>query len=740
MKRFFKPKLINIIPSLRSFSYTKSNLKFNHTKEIQNDLELILDKYNGIFDISLKLQIKDKTGLSWAYSPGVGASCLEIQKSPDQIYNLTNIYNSMVVLTDSSAIGNPKWNNYAAIPYLEIISVYNKKACNIDCYPLVLDLNMINSSEDLAFVINRLRHSFSGVECWGIDDARYNEMVGLLDKDSSCFILSSDRRTEIDNRLKAEHVIGLSSNFIYAACARTALFCQYYTEITPLIDFAMDYVAHMKNIFNSTNYDYYEKMESLICYLTKKLLHQGKLKDYKKELSLINSELTVDKVKDLFQMYVNEGKKAWIKPIPESYNLNEHSLDENATLLHDRYRGMVETDCKLDFKNTSLLEKLFHIDNVRAVSEKIMRDPDMAYKLTCKSNLSAIITNGTAVLGFGDIGAKSALPVMEGKSALFKIFGGTNVIPFIVQEKDAEKFIKFVKMIWPIFSCINLEDIKSPECFYIEKQLDDVIPYPVFHDDQHGTAIVALAAIINALKLAKKKIGDVKIVMNGAGAAGLSVTSLLMEYGAKDFIVCDRTGALYEGRQENMNKNKMLLATRTNKNLQKGSLAEVIKGADIFIGLSEANTLTKDMVKSMAKDPIIFALANPIPEIMPKDAYEAGALVVGTGRSDLPNQINNSLAFPGIFRAVIDTKSTNITLRMKIAAAEGIASLINDDEVTRDMIIPNSLDLRVPISVARAVAEEAIKEGVTKISVEDISKVEQNILCWNVEGQLKNLN
>lgn len=327
---------------------------------------------------------------------------------------------------------------------------------------------------------------------------------------------------------------------------------------------------------------------------------------------------------------------------------------------------------------------------------------------------------------------------MEGKCVLFKLFGGTNVVPMCIQEKNADKFISIVKKISPSFTAINLEDIKAPECFKIESSLIEAIPYPVFHDDQHGTAIVVLAGIINSLRLAKKKIEDVKIVMNGAGAAGLSVTELLVTHGAKRIVICDTTGAIYTGRKENMNAFKEKLAKLTNSANEHGKLSEIVKGSDIFIGVSVPKTLTKEMIKSMNKDPIIFALANPEPEIMPNEAREAGALIVATGRSDFENQVNNSLAFPGIFRAAIDTRSRKISIKMKIAASKAIADLIAENHLSPDYIIPDSLDSRVPVVVANAVAKEALNSGLAQNMSVNQDQVEHNLLGWLLEEQLRN--
>jgi len=352
--------------------------------------------------------------------------------------------------------------------------------------------------------------------------------------------------------------------------------------------------------------------------------------------------------------------------------------------------------------------------------------------------LGAIITNGTAILGLGDIGAVSGMPVMEGKSVLFKLYGGTDIIPICIEEKDSEKMITLIKRILPGLSIINLEDIKAPNCFTIENELNNFAEFPVFHDDQHGTAVVTLAGIINASKL--KKVEDrskLKIVMNGAGAAGLSVSNLLISYGFTNLIVCDTAGAIFTGRPKNMNAFKNDIAAITNPNKINGNLEDVLKNTDVFIGLSAPGALTQEMVKTMNKDPVIFALANPTPEIYPKEALEAGAFIVATGRSDFPNQINNSLAFPGIFRAAVDTKAKNITTEMKVAAAVGIANLIPEEDLRTDFIMPASLDTKVSKSVTMSVAEISKKSGEATLNPCDLY-IAENINSWFLEGKLIN--
>ena len=388
---------------------------------------------------------------------------------------------------------------------------------------------------------------------------------------------------------------------------------------------------------------------------------------------------------------------------------------ERALKLHREYKGKLSTYSKVPL-NTADDLTLAYTPGVAAPCLEIEKDPELSYEYTNRGNLVAVVTNGTAVLGLGNIGAGAGLPVMEGKSILFKGFAGVDAVPICLNTQSVEEIIKTIQLMAPSFGGINLEDIKAPECFDIENALKSSVDIPVFHDDQHGTAIVVSAAMINALKLAGKKIEEIKIVVNGAGAAGMAITKLLQRMGAKDVLLCDSTGAIYEGREKGMNPYKDEIAKITNLNKEAGQLADVIHDADVFIGVSKADLLTPEMIQKMAKDPIILAMANPVPEIKPDKAKAAGARVVCTGRSDFPNQVNNLLAFPGIFRGALDVRATDINEEMKIAAAYAIASLVSDEELNEEHVITDPFDERVAPIVAGAVAEAAIKSGVAKLT------------------------
>ena len=381
--------------------------------------------------------------------------------------------------------------------------------------------------------------------------------------------------------------------------------------------------------------------------------------------------------------------------------------------LHYELKGKLEITPRAKVDSKEALS-LAYTPGVAEPCLVIQKDVEKSYELTRRWNTVAVVTDGTAVLGLGDIGPEAGMPVMEGKCVLFKAFGDVDAIPLCVRTKDVEEIVKTVSLLAGSFGGVNLEDISAPRCFEIEKRLKEVCDIPIFHDDQHGTAVVTLAGLINALKLIGKKIEEVKIVTSGAGAAGIAIIKLLISMGAKNVIMTDREGAIYKGR-ENLNPIKMEMAEITNLSMEKGSLSDVIQNADVFIGVSAPGTLSKEMVKSMAEKPIVFACANPIPEIFPEDAKEAGAAVVSTGRSDFPNQINNVLCFPGIFRGALDVRAKDINDEMKVAAAYAIAELVSDQELNAEYILPAAFDERVKDAVAKAVSEAAKKSGVARV-------------------------
>lgn len=392
------------------------------------------------------------------------------------------------------------------------------------------------------------------------------------------------------------------------------------------------------------------------------------------------------------------------------------SLREEALHMHQVKQGKLGIYAKIDVKNAHDLS-LAYSPGVAEPCKEIFENPESVYDFTMKGNMVGLLTNGSSVLGLGNIGAAASLPVMEGKAILLKSFAGVDAFPIALNTTDKDKIVETVKLMAPTFGAIHLEDIAAPDCFQIEERLKQELDIPVFHDDQHGTAIVALAGLINALKLVNKEMKDLKIVINGAGASGIAIAKLLFSSGVTNMILCDTKGEIYAGRSVGMNQAKESVATFTNGENEKGSLRDAIKGADVFIGVSVAGTLTKEMVRTMNQDAIIFALANPVPEINPAEAKEAGARIIGTGRSDFPNQVNNVLAFPGVFRGALDVRATAINEAMKKAAAEAIAELIAESELDEEYVIPSPFDARVAPAVAAAVARTAMETNVARIQV-----------------------
>lgn len=422
-----------------------------------------------------------------------------------------------------------------------------------------------------------------------------------------------------------------------------------------------------------------------------------------------------ERVHERTERYIYEGELAWLPQEGQDYG--QLSIEEEALEVHRRYQGVIQVYAKVPIKDEVIYGRLYAPPAVAEVVQMILADPMAAYDYTAKSNLVAIVSDGSAVLGLGNLGPRAALPVMEGKAVLFKTFGGVEAFPLCVGTQEPDLLVRLVEVIAPAFGGINLEDISSPRCFDIERRLRESLDIPVFHDDQHGTAIVTLAGLINALKLVDRRLEEVKIVFNGAGASAIATARLLMKAGAQNIIVCDTKGAIYRGRGVGMNAIKEELAALTNPERLKGTLADVLAGAEVFIGLSGPKALTPEMVRAMAPNPIVFAMANPEPEIFPEEAKAAGAAVVATGRSDFPNQVNNCLAFPGIFRGALDVRARTINDEMNMAAAHAIAALVGND-LEPGYILPSAMDFRVPPVVAEATARAAMETGVARLTLD----------------------
>lgn len=615
-------------------------------------------KYQGRWEISPKIAIKDSYALSLVYTPGVGRVSMEIAENQEKSFELTNRANSVAVITTGS---------YSKIPLVEAKAVLYNKLAGIDAYPLVLDTSNVN---EIAEILINLAPTFAGFVLTEMQEDTKSQIQELLQK-ADCELRLEDGESPSGMPFKASNQ-GFNLPVIFDSMddKKTSMLLRSLLGEIPEESFELP-KAEDKLSLSEKSVDLHKRAKGVI------------KTNYK-----ISIENVIDGKVYCEQMTQEEAIKSQTD-VPES--CIDYSI--------------------MGVNNFS--EMLFKASS--QASEEINLNPDSAYELTPKGNLVAVISDGSAVLGLGNIGAEAAMPVMEGKSSLFKTLGGIDAMPICLKTQDTEELINIISKLSPILGGINLEDISAPRCFEIEKTLIEKLDIPVFHDDQHGTAVVVLAGFINALKLTGKNVKEIKVVVNGAGAGAIAVSKLLISYGVKNLILCDRTGAIFDGRIEGMNPFKQEMAEITNPNKEKCQLKDVIKNADFFIGLSAANVVNQEMIKSMAKKAVVFALANPVPEIMPEDALEAGAFIVATGRSDFKNQVNNSLAFPGIFRGVLDVRAEKITDEMKISAAYSIASLITENELNSEYIIPHALDLRVPPAVAKAVAQTAINTNMARV-------------------------
>ena len=692
----------------------------------KNLLALALNKYKSLIEMSPKVPAKDKESLSLVYTPGVAQACKTIQEKPEEVYNLTNKGNSMLIITDGSENPSGDARNYHWLPYLETMAVYYKQLVNVDIYPLILDRNQTKSIDSVYEVLDNLTPGFSGYELFGFEKSRAEKLAELSQQNAlGTFLLIPTVKAQIKEVLRTQLRDDLvKSNALAAGLIRAALDCQVYNTIT--IDTVTRFakaISKQADLLSKDNY--YEITKQAVFEATTLFESEGLIK---------NKSMNAERVREKLDRFYIEGPQSWLKHSAYDYLDERHNFKDNAVELHRVHVGVTNLKPKLSLKDIASFSHFFKKENLEEVRDFILEDPPRnAYDATMKNNVCAIITNGTAILGLGDIGPEAGQPVMEGKSVLFKQLSGVDVVPLPIKEKDADKAISLISRFGHTFAAINLEDIKAPSCFKIETELQKKLDIPVFHDDQHGTAVVALAALLNAVRLSKKKIEEIDIVINGGGAAGLAITELFIASGVKKIIMCDTKGAIYEGRKENMNPQKDKLAKLTNRNNLQGKLEEVIKGADVFLGVSVGGVLTKEMVKSMNEKPIVFAFANPEPEIMPDDAKEAGAYIVATGRSDFANQVNNSLVFPGIFRGAIDIRASTVSVGMQLAAARAIAGLITDKELNPEYIIPGALDYRLPLCVATEVIKMGTKDGVASREI-DLELYKENFKYFVLHG------
>ncbi|MFW6107809.1 MAG: malic enzyme-like NAD(P)-binding protein, partial [bacterium] len=620
-------------------------------------------RLGGLIGVQPNMPVRDNFALSVIYTPGVAEPCREIAEDPDRAYDCTWRWNAVALVGRGET----------ALPQLESYALALKLLAGVDGVPLV-----VGPDSAIASTLRPLAPTYGAYWLIGFDAAeagRARTELGDLEipvvrpprDDEHCLAdpsvfpgvfraLLDLRLRELDPRLIVEAVkAGDEDRLSFRAAPRVA----------------------------------------------------RAVADRAVALGLSRTAATADRIATRLEGYLETGR---LEPFePGADWLAADPGPEQARRLHRQLAGTLAMKPRLAPRDPARVGELF--EGAGDAAAAIADHPALADRLTGRANMVAVVTDGSAVLGMGDIGAGAALPVMLGKSVLFKVFGGCDAVPVCIDADEPAEIVDVVSAVAPSFGGINLEDISAPRCFEIEAELQRRLDIFVFHDDQHGTAVVTLGALLNAARLAGKPLGELTVTFNGAGAAGIAVTRLLRAAGVEDVILCDRAGAIYDGRDENMNPVKEKIARLTNRGGVRGGLAEALKGRDVFIGLSVGGAVTADMVRSMAPDPIVFAMANPVPEIMPDEAYAAGAAAVATGRSDFANQVNNCLGFPGIFRGALDVKARAIDDEMKIAAAEAIAGLVADRERRREYFVPSAMDLRVPPAVAAAIARTAIENG-----------------------------
>ncbi|MEI7473259.1 MAG: malic enzyme-like NAD(P)-binding protein [bacterium] len=692
----------------------------------RNNYKHLLEKTGGLLEVETKIPINDSFALSLVYTPGVGKCCLDIEKDINKSFELTNRGNSVAVIFIES---DKNKHIEANLPRLELKVLLYKDIAKVDAYPLLVKNDDINK---LLTTIKSIEPSFSCIEI--IADKEITDLLEKeLDKTNKIPVLYSYQSEEIAKTVK--ECSGFENNdqeIINAALIKALINLKpqnyKYTDNNQIKEYCQNVLngeikpnnlllSHSLKLF-SAFYEYF--------------LHKI-TENFKSEPTQKINKLTAEYEDSLFLK-----PNALFKQTNKNYKIEKHSIEENSIELHKRAKGVITVAPKVDLNMSENYKTLLSADFTENIASEINTFPEKVYDYTSKNNLVLIISDGSAVLGFGNIGAEASIPVLEGKSALLKKLGGVNALPIALNTQNPNEIVDIVCSLSPSFGGIHLEDISAPRCFEIENRIMEKLDMPVFHDDQHGTAIIVLAGVINALKVAGKDIKDIKIVMTGAGAAALSVAELLIHNGARNITLNDIYGPVYKGRAKGMNPYLDAIAEKTNPDNLKGSLKEVIRGADLFIGLSAANILTAEMVKSMNNRSCVFALANPTPEIMPEIAKEAGAYIVATGRSDFHNQINNSLAFPGVFRGALDVRAKCINKEMKSNAAKAIASLIPDEKLRPDLIIPNALDLRVAPAVAKAIAESAIKTKVASV-IKEPDDIYEKLKNYYFEGSLRKI-
>jgi len=641
----------------------------------------------GLIGVKPKMPVSDNFALSIIYTPGVAEPCREIAREPALSYTYTWRWNALALVGLEPA----------SLPGLEWAATVLKVLAGIDAVPLA-----VRAGTDVARVVRSLEPTFGAVWLLGIGSSEAGRAIEeLSDLDIPVIRPSRDD----------EH--GLADPSVYPGVMRAVLDLRLRQLDAHIIVDAVAAGDEDELSFRSAPRVARAAADRAI------------------KLGLARTDASGQAIKNRLWAYLETGR---LRPFAAAEDwLAAESPGDQARRLHASLGGTLEMQPRLEPRDPACLARArSDADDAAAV---IARSPELADRLTCRGNLVAVVTDGTAVLGLGDIGAGAGLPVMLGKSVLFKAFAGCDAVPICIDAVDVDEIVDVVEAIAPSFGGINLEDISAPRCFEIEEELKARLDIFVFHDDQHGTGVVTLAGLLNAARLCGKGLDELTVTFNGAGAAGIAVTKLLLAAGVQDVILCDRAGAVYEGRSENMNPVKQDIAERTNRERVKGTLADAVRGRHVFIGLSGPGLLTGEMIRTMAKDAIIFAMANPVPEVMPAEAYAAGAIAVATGRSDFPNQINNCLGFPGIFRGALDVRAMSVNDDMKVAAAEAIAGLVEEGALRPDYFIPSAMDLRVPPAVARAIARAAIESGEARVPA-DPDQIARRTRRFLYEGRL----
>ena len=645
----------------------------------------------GLVGVRPRMPVQDNYALSIIYTPGVAEPCKEIADDERLSYDYTWRSNALAVVGPDTT----------CLPRLEAAAAALKLLAGIDAVPLVVAAPL---PDETAAAIRLIAPTFGGVWLLGLEGADAGRVIDQL-ADLDIPLMPSPR----------DAADCLADVAVYAGLIRAILDLRMSAPDARLVAEAAAEGGRAEFSFASAVRVARAVAEKAV------------------ELGLAGDDgATPDAVEARLVEYLESGRLRPFKPVEDW--LAAGSPAEAALRLHASLIGTLEMHPKIAPHDPTRLVSI--LNSAGRAEAAIRACPDEVERLTWKANTVAVITDGSAVLGLGDIGAAAALPVMLGKCVLFKTFGGCDAVPICIDTRDPAEMVEIVEAIAPSFAGINLEDISSPRCFEIEDTLKERLDCFVFHDDQHGTAVITLAGLFNAARLCGKRLNELTVTFNGAGAAGIAVSKLLLAAGVQDVIVCDREGAIYKGRSKNMNPMKEEIAELTNSDRVKGSLADAVRGRNVFIGLSVAGALTADMIRTMAEGPAIFAMANPVPEVMPDEARAAGAVAVATGRSDFPNQINNCLGFPGIFRGALDVRAKSINDEMKMAAARAIAGLVGDDELRPEYFIPSAMDLRVPPAVAGAIVCAALATGEARIEA-DPAQVAVRTKRFLYEGRLQ---